>query len=34
VSLGEATGEKLLRRGGDAILEQVYGSGFAVPQQP
>lgn len=34
VKLGETTGEKLLRRGGDAILEQVYGAGFAVPQQP
>jgi hydroxymethylbilane synthase len=34
VELGEATGEKLLRRGGGAILEQVYGAGVAVPQQP
>jgi hydroxymethylbilane synthase len=32
--LGESTGEKLLRRGGDAILEEVYGAGFALPQQP
>jgi hydroxymethylbilane synthase len=34
VRLGEEVGETLLRRGGDAILEEVYGSGFAVPQQP
>jgi hydroxymethylbilane synthase len=34
VRLGEEVGESLLRRGGDAILEQVYGEGFAVPQQP
>jgi len=27
-------GEILLRRGGDAILEEVYGNGIAVPQQP
>jgi hypothetical protein len=27
-------GETLLRRGGDAILEEVYGEGFALPQQP
>jgi hydroxymethylbilane synthase len=32
--LGESMGEKLLRRGGDAILEEVYGKGVAVPQQP
>jgi hypothetical protein len=24
----------LLERGGDAILEAVYGQGIAVPQQP
>jgi hypothetical protein len=24
----------LLSRGGDAILEEVYGQGLAVPQQP
>jgi hydroxymethylbilane synthase len=34
VKLGEAVGETLLRRGGDAILEEVYGRGIAVPQQP
>jgi hydroxymethylbilane synthase len=32
--LGEEVGETLLMRGGDAILEEVYGQGFAVPQQP
>jgi hydroxymethylbilane synthase len=32
--LGSEVGETLLQRGGDAILEAVYGSGFAVPQQP
>jgi hydroxymethylbilane synthase len=32
--LGEEVAEALLRRGGDAILEEVYGEGFAVPQQP
>ena len=34
VRLGEAVGETLLRRGGDVILEEVYGEGFALPQQP
>ncbi len=34
VKLGEAVGHALLRRGGDAILEEVYGSGVVVPQQP
>jgi hydroxymethylbilane synthase len=34
VKLGSEVGETLLRRGGDAILEAVYGSGIAVPQQP
>ncbi len=34
VRLGSEVGETLLRRGGDAILEEVYGTGFAVPQQP
>ncbi|MGB9072747.1 MAG: hydroxymethylbilane synthase [Terriglobales bacterium] len=34
VRLGEETGDLLLQRGGDAILEEVYGAGFAVPQQP
>ncbi|MCU1304386.1 MAG: hydroxymethylbilane synthase [Candidatus Sulfotelmatobacter sp.] len=32
--LGEAVGETLLRRGGDEILEAVYGRGLAVPPQP
>ncbi len=32
--LGSEVGETLLRRGADAILEEVYGQGFAVPQQP
>jgi hydroxymethylbilane synthase len=32
--LGAEVGRTLLRRGGDAILEQVYGKGFAVPSQP
>jgi hydroxymethylbilane synthase len=32
--LGNEVGETLLSRGGDAILEQVYGQGLAVPQQP
>lgn len=34
VQLGESVGETLLSRGGDAILEQVYGRGLAAPQQP
>jgi hydroxymethylbilane synthase len=34
VQLGESVAETLLRRGGDAILEAVYGHGVAVPQQP
>jgi hydroxymethylbilane synthase len=34
VRLGSEVGESLLRRGGDAILEEVYGNGIAVPQQP
>jgi hydroxymethylbilane synthase len=32
--LGRSVGETLLRRGGDKILEAVYGRGMAVPQQP
>jgi hydroxymethylbilane synthase len=32
--LGNAAGEALLARGGDAILEAVYGRGLAVPPQP
>ncbi|HXZ30940.1 MAG TPA: hydroxymethylbilane synthase [Terriglobales bacterium] len=34
VQLGELVGEALLRRGGEEILEAVYGQGTAVPQQP
>ena len=34
VRLGEETGDILLQRGGDTILEEVYGAGFALPQQP
>jgi len=34
VRLGEEVGDTLLGRGGDAILEEVYGEGFALPQQP
>jgi hydroxymethylbilane synthase len=34
VRLGEEVGETLLRRGGDVILEEIYGEGFALPQQP
>ena len=34
VRLGNEVGETLLQRGGEAILEAVYGSGFAIPQQP
>lgn len=34
VQLGELVGETLLRRGGEEILETVYGQGIAVPQQP
>ncbi len=32
--LGNEAGAALLARGGDAILEAVYGRGLAVPQQP
>jgi hydroxymethylbilane synthase len=32
--LGSEVGETLLRRGGDAILEEVYGKAIAVPHQP
>jgi hydroxymethylbilane synthase len=32
--LGNDVGETLLARGGDAILDEVYGQGLAVPQQP
>jgi hydroxymethylbilane synthase len=34
VQLGETVGATLLQRGGDAILEQVYGQSIAQPQQP
>jgi hydroxymethylbilane synthase len=34
IKLGEEVGNTLLSRGGDAILEEVYGKGVAVPQQP
>jgi hydroxymethylbilane synthase len=34
VELGESVGDTLLSRGGDRILEEVYGKGIAVPQQP
>ncbi len=34
IELGNIVGEILLQRGGDAILEEVYGQGFAMPQQP
>jgi len=34
VELGESVGETLLARGGEEILELVYGQGLAVPQQP
>lgn len=33
-SLGNLVGEILLRRGGDAILQEVYGQTLAAPQQP
>jgi hydroxymethylbilane synthase len=32
--LGSCVGEALLRRGGEAILHEVYGYGAVVPQQP
>jgi len=32
--LGNEVGESLLSRGGDAILEEVYGQAVAAPQQP
>jgi hydroxymethylbilane synthase len=34
VQLGEMLGEALLRRGGDAILQEVYGTAVVTPQQP
>ena len=33
-ALGNAVGKKLLSRGGDEILDAVYGRGLAVPPQP
>ena len=32
--LGEEVGDKLLRRGGEEILRQVYGRSISLPQQP
>jgi len=34
VRLGDETGQILLDRGGDAILQEVYGAGFSLPGQP
>jgi hydroxymethylbilane synthase len=34
VRLGESVGKTLLKRGGDAILEEVYGRDIVVPQHP
>ena len=34
IALGEEVGQALLGRGADVILEEVYGEGFALPQQP
>jgi len=34
IALGEQVGEVLLGRGANRILEEVYGSGVAAPQQP
>ena len=34
VQLGESVGDTLLQCGGDEILEEVYGQGIAIPQQP
>ncbi|HEX6806140.1 MAG TPA: hydroxymethylbilane synthase [Terriglobales bacterium] len=34
IVVGEFTAEKLLARGGGAILDQVYGKSTAAPQQP
>lgn len=33
-TLGSEVGETLLRRGGDAILQEVYGQNLVAPQQP
>ncbi len=34
VHLGESVGEMLLRKGGDAILEDVYRRGIVVAEEP
>jgi hydroxymethylbilane synthase len=34
IQLGEIVGDALLKRGGQAILDEVYGRGVEVPQQP
>jgi hydroxymethylbilane synthase len=34
IQLGEIVGDALLNQGGQAILDEVYGRGAAVPQQP
>ena len=34
VRLGEIVGDLLLKHGGDAILQQVYGTQVSIPQQP
>ena len=34
LDLGKSVGEKLLQRGADSILREVYGSHAAMPQQP
>jgi hydroxymethylbilane synthase len=34
VELGNCVGEALLRRGGNAILQEVYGRGAVIPQHP
>ena len=34
IQLGETVGDALLKRGGQAILDEVYGRGVVVPQQP
>jgi hydroxymethylbilane synthase len=34
IQLGEIVGDALLQQGGQAILDEVYGRGVAIPQQP
>ena len=34
INLGELVGEALLRRGGDKILQEIYGSRAETPEQP